>query len=201
MENRTPAPREDQRVRLTKTLLQNAFLELLTEKPVQSVTVKELCQRAGVNRGTFYLHYKDVYDLLEKMEDALLRDLDELLQSNPVIVYNTPEEAGAGFTNAIFGFFEKNREMCAILLGDNGDKKFVAGIIERAKEKSVREYLAFYPTASRQDAEIFYYFIAWGFIGLLQQSLQNPPPAPFGTMAAAAQRIIMEAARFFAVTD
>lgn len=57
--------KSDQRTRLTKMLIRKAFTELLREKPVQNITVKELCQTAGINRGTFYSHYTDIYDLLQ----------------------------------------------------------------------------------------------------------------------------------------
>ncbi len=195
MANRQNAKREDQRVRLTKTLLQNAFLELLAEKPVERVSVVELCRRAGVNRGTFYLHFKDVYDLLEQMEEALFVELDALLSANPVIV--SGEGANAMFIQSIFNFFEENRAICAILLGDHGDPKFVAGIMERGKEKSVEEYRARFPGTSQQKAETFYYFIAWGFLGLLRHTMQTPDFASFETITAAIGRIVADASRFF----
>ena len=48
---------EDHRSRVTKLLLRRAFTDLLEQKPIQSISVKELCERAGINRGTFYSHY------------------------------------------------------------------------------------------------------------------------------------------------
>ena len=58
---------KDHRVRVTRMLLRKAFLELLSRKPIQSISVRELCEEAGINRSTFYAHYKDVYDLREQM--------------------------------------------------------------------------------------------------------------------------------------
>ena len=58
---------QDRRVRRTRMRLQQAMLELLKEKDARSITVRELTQRADVNRGTFYAHYKDVFDLLDQM--------------------------------------------------------------------------------------------------------------------------------------
>ena len=46
----------DRRTRVTRLLIRRAFTELLRRKPIQSITVKELCEEAGINRGTFYLH-------------------------------------------------------------------------------------------------------------------------------------------------
>src|SRR5699024_10807160 len=58
----------DHRTRVTNLLIRRAFLDLLRQKPMQSITVEELCGQAGINRGTFYSHYTDIYDLLGQME-------------------------------------------------------------------------------------------------------------------------------------
>lgn len=56
----------DRRVRKTKKQLRECLTRLLKEKKVQDITVRELTDMADLNRGTFYLHYRDVFDLLEK---------------------------------------------------------------------------------------------------------------------------------------
>ncbi len=185
---------EDQRVRITKTMFQDAFLRLLAVKPVQSITIKELCEAAGVNRGTFYLHYRDTYDLLQQVEDSILEDLDALLDSG-IITHKTSRAALAAFMAAIVHFFEKNRELCDVLLGDNGDKRFLNNIIERARDKSVRAYQEVLPGVEQARVETFYYFIAWGFIGLIQHSLYTPGAPGLGEIAADAEAIIMQSAR------
>ena len=50
----------DNRVRITKMMIRNALLQLLKEKTLQTITVRELCQVADINRGTFYTHYRDL---------------------------------------------------------------------------------------------------------------------------------------------
>ena len=51
------------RIKYTKMFLKNAILELLKEKPLNKITIQELCDKAEVNRSTFYAHYLDIYDL------------------------------------------------------------------------------------------------------------------------------------------
>ncbi len=63
------------RVRMTKKMLRNAFTALLLEKPIQNISVRELCQRAGVNRGTFYIHYRDIFHLMESIENEIVAAL------------------------------------------------------------------------------------------------------------------------------
>lgn len=57
----------DARVKYTKMVLKKALLELMQHKPVNKITVKEICERAELNRATFYAHYSDCFDLLESM--------------------------------------------------------------------------------------------------------------------------------------
>lgn len=66
----------DLRVLRTKQSLRNAFQEIAQKKPVNKITVTELAEKAMVNKGTFYLHYRDIYDLYmdvvqKKMEEGL----------------------------------------------------------------------------------------------------------------------------------
>lgn len=71
----------DARVRYTRKVIQNAFLDVLKEKPISRVTVKEVCDKAEINRGTFYKHYQDCYDLLNKIEEEGLREFEKMLAS------------------------------------------------------------------------------------------------------------------------
>lgn len=50
----------------TAARMDEAFLELIEKKDFAYITVKEICEKAGVNRSTFYLHYETVGDLLEE---------------------------------------------------------------------------------------------------------------------------------------
>lgn len=63
--------REDKRVKNTRQAIRNSFLKLIVEKPIERISVTELCRDAGVNRGTFYAHYTDAYDLRNSLETEL----------------------------------------------------------------------------------------------------------------------------------
>ena len=56
-------------------MLQNALVDLMLEKAVGKISVKELTQKADVNRSTFYLHYLDIYDMLEQMENEFVETI------------------------------------------------------------------------------------------------------------------------------
>ena len=76
----------DLRVKKTKSAIINSFLELRSKKPLERITVKELSDLAQINKATFYLHYKDIYDLSESLEDELLDNvLDRISHPNAVL--------------------------------------------------------------------------------------------------------------------
>ena len=72
--------RQDHRARVTDLLLRRALTGLLRQKPIQSISVQELCQAAGISRGTFYAHYQDLYALREQLEGELLREFRQALE-------------------------------------------------------------------------------------------------------------------------
>ena len=74
---------ESRRTRYTRLAMQDALVELLQDQPLGSITVKALCERADVNRSTFYAHYTSIEDLLHDIEDETMAwvtaALDQLL--------------------------------------------------------------------------------------------------------------------------
>ncbi len=79
----------DRRIIRTKLAIRDALVVLITEKGFDALTVRDIVTRANINRGTFYLHYKDKYDLLEQTETEILEDLKQIfLTANTVQVGN-----------------------------------------------------------------------------------------------------------------
>lgn len=71
----------DRRVRKTKRQLRLALTKLLQEKPIKDITVREIADMVDINRGTFYLHYKDVYDMLEQVEAEMFEEFNQILNA------------------------------------------------------------------------------------------------------------------------
>lgn len=69
----------NRRTRMTKQLLKQSLLELLEQKKINSITVKEICERADVNRSTFYAHYSSPYDLFDSMKADIIAESRALL--------------------------------------------------------------------------------------------------------------------------
>ena len=71
--------KEDRRVRRTKKLLSQGLIELMQQKQVKDITVRELADLVDVNRGTFYLYYRDFFDMLERLEEELFEQLNAVI--------------------------------------------------------------------------------------------------------------------------
>ena len=108
----------DRRIRKTKHQLRQSLTALLKEKPVQDITVRELADLADINRGTFYLHYRDVYDLLNQIEEELLGELESVLEKYQP--GNILPNISKIFTE-VYELVQRNSEIVGILMGDNGE--------------------------------------------------------------------------------
>lgn len=104
-----PQKKEDRRVRRTKKLLTQALTQLLQEKQINEITVKELTDLADMNRGTFYLYYKDMFDMLEKIEDGMFEALDAIISLHE---HDDVSQQTKPILLDLFDFIEENQEMC-----------------------------------------------------------------------------------------
>ncbi|HAM62177.1 MAG: TetR family transcriptional regulator [Firmicutes bacterium GWF2_51_9] len=112
---------------LTRQNLIDAFWSLYRVRRIESITIKEITQKAGYNRGTFYEYFTDVYDVLHQIEETLIPHLDEL---PPIQLSN--QQLGMPL-DLFLDLYEKNSQYYSILLGDNGDPAFATKLKNATK--------------------------------------------------------------------
>lgn len=71
--------KEDRRIRYTKQVIKETFLKMLERNSFSKITVTELCRMAEINRGTFYLHYYDMNDVLDDVFNDMLSDTSSVM--------------------------------------------------------------------------------------------------------------------------
>ncbi|MED4531252.1 TetR-like C-terminal domain-containing protein [Metabacillus fastidiosus] len=74
----------DPRILRTRILIKEAFVHLLQEMEIEKMSVSRIAERATISRVTFYLHYRDIPDMLEKMADEMIEDIQHVLDSESV---------------------------------------------------------------------------------------------------------------------
>lgn len=196
-EKRTVVVRDtgkDQRTRLTKSLIRQAFTELLQQKPMQRITVKELCGKAGVNRSTFYAHYTDIYDLLAKLEEDMVADFQRALA--PLLGAEMEEPSLLRIMTGIYQCLKDNVDICTVTLGEHGDKAFAVRLLSLGWESCLAAYSNHLWGASPKQLEYFYAFVSNGHIGLLQKWLKEGMTTSVEDMAQMAQNIMLHGMDF-----
>lgn len=74
----------------TKSDLKEALTRLLREKDFEAISVSDITKEAGVNRGTFYLHYVDKFDMMDKLIDEILQNILSLLKEGQPKISKRP---------------------------------------------------------------------------------------------------------------
>ncbi len=185
----------DHRVRVTRSIIRKAFTDLLRQKPIQGITIQELCALAGINRGTFYAHYPDVFALLEQIENEMMGDFRRALanvESITDVRVSLVENCAR-----IFQCLKDNADICVVMLGDFSDKTFVDKLLDIGKTACLTAYSQHFKQANPREIEYFYAFISAGCIGLLRHWIQNGMMNSAMEIAQMAERIMLNGIGFF----
>ncbi len=91
---------QDLRVIKTRASIKDAFLEMLKKSPVEKISVTELSKQAQINKGTFYLHYQDIYELYNEVRDEFLQQMIESMDYCPLL-FSDPEKFMTRFSDTL----------------------------------------------------------------------------------------------------
>lgn len=135
----------DRRITRTKRMIRDAFTQLMEEKGFEAITVSDLTEKADINRGTFYLHYKDKYDLLEQSEEDVFEELDKIAEEawksiNIEDRKNLEVGMPLPFVIKLFEYLEENATFMNVILGPNGDPSFQLRLKEVIKKKMLDKF-------------------------------------------------------------
>ena len=156
----------DIRIINTKKKLTNTLLVLIDKKRIKDITVLELCKEAKINRTTFYKYYKDIEDLVLKIEESLLTDLEKH-------IVDIKRNYLISFTGKIIETIAERKEIYTRLLGENGDHTFLKRILGLVYDQSITEWTKLLKKASREDLDKIYNFIEDGTIGIVEDWIKN----------------------------
>lgn len=175
----------DRRVKYTKMVLRESLIKLMHDRPVSRITIKELCEDADVNRATFYSHYTDQFDLLKKIQAEFIADIDSYLDKF------TPEVGETSMLKTltkILEYIDRNKELCRVLLGRNGDIDFQTNVMQVLSKRIVLEWRK-KQKIDESTAEYIYSYVATGSIGVIRKWLFDENPKPLEKMAELVARL------------
>lgn len=140
--------KKPEQTEMTRSSFQEAFWTLYEKQSIEKITVKDICNVAGYNRSTFYQYYTDVYDLLHKVEDQFLADIEK---SVVALVEQAQSFDWPSMLQAVFGILEQNNRYIAVLFGPHGNTAFTHRLVENLKPIWVKY---FFQTALYTPAEV-----------------------------------------------
>ncbi len=196
MENITKKIRkEDQRTRVTKLLIRQAYLALLNSKPMNDITVSELCEQAGISRVTFYLHYQNIEDLNEKIKRSFY---DEIKNSfMPFLLDENRDLSNDNLVQAILKVLYDNKDVVSAMLVNAHDKEFVSTILEFGRQIVLNLYPKLFSNKDQKDFEIFYSYVAGGCLAIIKRWVRNNFQDNVGELSANIKKLISLSIKYF----
>ncbi|MCE5172233.1 TetR/AcrR family transcriptional regulator [Paenibacillus profundus] len=170
----------DRRILKTREAVTSAFIELMSEKKFEDITIQNISDRANMNRGTIYLHYVDKYDLLDK---CIAAQLEELLE---VCSASDQEQGSIELMDSflpVFQYFERNYLFYSTMLVNQGTSYFherflhviLQGLHEEVKiDGAINKGL---------NKDIVIPFVGSAFVGLVEWWIKEGMPFPPQLMA------------------
>lgn len=161
--------KDDRRVKYTKMVLKESFIKLLEKKDISQISIKEVCEDADINRSTFYAHYNDQYDLLRKIENELLDNINAHLTE---IDQETNNMNAILLAEKIFEYIKENAKLCKLLLSERGDFNFQKQVMMLVYDMIISQ-LTDNNMLTKEDAEYVYSFTIAGCVGIVQKWLDE----------------------------
>lgn len=157
----------DRRTRYTQSIIKETLIELLKTKDIKKITVSEICEKADINRATFYRYYLDVYDLLEKIEEDLVEELKLATEEDADYTVST-------FAKALLTSFAQNKDLAKVLFFTNNNSVyFLNDITSLAYEKCKIKWQRDIPNLPEEDIEYAASFIFNGALGIVHYWILN----------------------------
>lgn len=152
--------KNNRRVQYTQQAIKTAFLDLLPHKELAKITVTQICQQANINRGTFYLHYKDVFDLYQQIEV-------EWVQAMQPLITILPHEHLADWLKRLLIALKANEAVSKLVFANFRDGTHVNEIFAEVHEQAIINFKAQYPSNNPQIWELYFTYFVQGAVGTI----------------------------------
>jgi len=166
----------DRRVKYSKKVIKDTFLNLLEEKDISAISVTEICRIADINRGTFYRYYVDVYDLLKNIEQEFIEEV----KASPSIEF-MGDHSVYSFTKGILEVFYNNKKLIHLLFNTDRNIYFINDVLEICYNKCLVDWND--EENDYQELENAVVFIFNGALGVINYWVKNDFNIPIDELA------------------
>ena len=165
------APKEYSCVKRTKKAFETSLTELAKEYPFNKITVKMICDKAELSRNAFYFHYKDINELLVSIEEDVITEITELLQTLEKVDF--PENVFVSIESLI-NIFDERRDSVLMLFDKNYSVSFITKISKIYSDFNFKYFCRYHNNDRKIKYDFFYMFLSSGFYGIIKYWLENP---------------------------
>jgi AcrR family transcriptional regulator len=154
-------------------------MELMKDRSVEKISIKEICALADVSRSTFYAHYRDPYDLLHQIEDGFAACHEKIRAKYNYTLDNHDMQK---MTEEMLRYIYDNADSLRILLGEHGDIEFQRKIFDFSRQGNIAKY----GSGKMIDRETYKYrfiFAGIGSVAIVHHWLKNDLKKPISEMA------------------
>ena len=161
--------KQSRKTKYTQMVLRDSLIELMKEKSIAQITIKELCEKADINRSTFYAHYTDQYQLLKSIEDETLTWIKEMIDEFSV---KTDKEDVIKNLEKAFDYISQNKSHIQVLMSEQGSIDFQRNLLIVIYEQGGISLVNNLGDDS-QKSELYFVFLVNGSVGLIQHWLKT----------------------------
>lgn len=155
--------KKNRRVRITIQAIRDALFELLKHTPIEKVTVSSICRLADINRSTFYVHYRDAYDLLNRIEEEFFDTIGQTLRFTKVVLPSVE------MLTPLFTVVYDNRDLCEAVFRRQGNRDFLQRIGNIQREMTLSAWTDKAVDFDQNLVHYLYAFSSYVNIGVLEQ--------------------------------
>lgn len=169
--------RENQRVMLSRRLIKESLVRLLAQESIHRISIRALCEEAGINRSTFYKYYGSQYDVLTEMEEEMIGSVRDTLEDGLMDAASSRKKM-----EAICAYFEEHMASVRVLVGSNADPEFPERLFSLPQIKQIiigRLKDSYAP----EDLSYVYTFLVSGCYRLIQEWVARENQKPFTEVA------------------
>jgi AcrR family transcriptional regulator len=177
--------KESRKTRYSRMVIRDSLIELMKQRPITHISIKEICALADVSRPTFYAHYQDQYDVIKSIEDETFAYFENIVFIiNPNSTKKINRRDLTLLIEGVLQYIENDSNSVKVLLSENGDidfqRKFFHRFIAHLKQV-IKHYSE--KTSDERIIEYYSVFTVHGIIALVHHWVKSSMNIPKNELA------------------
>ncbi len=156
----------------TTVKIRDTLIQMLNKTSLDDITVTALCEKAKINRATFYYHYDSVQKVFEEIEKQAETEFALFLSKMSLNSDGTPERS---FYVTFFDFVARNAPVCKLIIESphKSEDTFLTRAMAAGRTKVVADMTKLFPNCPTAKIDYYYIFVSHGFLGLMTYWLNS----------------------------